>query len=195
MTHPALVLALFALVSVACTPATGPAAPRPDVADPEAVTAATDESPAGDVRRSSGPDPFDAPPEPPADMATSAPVDPCASAQVPATAPQTLLFASRNAIPACIAFRPTAEGGRKSPVFRGYRPTVSFATPDAAPAAATAQVCTFAFEARSVAPGSTVAGTLTCNESAEVFAEANAFAVFEGGRTVATGHVVFPEDG
>lgn len=130
------------------------------------------------------------PPTTPAQGPTyDAPCTPVASAARLQT-PRSYAYARRADIRACVTFHTQSDGGRRTPVFGGYRPVVRFA--DVHGAIVATPACALRFDAQgAVEPGSTVAAYLKCEEPVAI-GDGSAFALVEGGREVGIGTVVLP---
>lgn len=119
---------------------------------------------------------------------------PCAeAATIPDTPPgpsRRHAYAPREALRTCIALRSQAKGGRRTPIFSGYRPEVRLTRDDDADAVLR---CAVRFdEDGGVEPGSRVAASLACETPVEIGSDAPGFVLVEGGREIGAGTVILP---
>ena len=118
---------------------------------------------------------------------------PCAdAAAIPDTPPgpaRRQAYAAREALRACIVLRSQGDGGRRTPVYSGYRPDVRLTRDDATEPLR----CALRFdEDGGVEPGSRAAASLACDRPVEIGSDAPGFVLIEGGREVGSGTVILP---
>lgn len=119
---------------------------------------------------------------------------PCAEAttipDAPPAAARRHTYAAREALRTCITLHSQADGGRRTPVYSGYRPEVRL-TRDA-DAQAPLRCAVRLDEDGGAEPGTRVAAALVCDEPVEIGSDAPGFVLVEGGREVGSGTVILP---
>lgn len=176
LAHALAALTLLALTGCSPAPTTGT----------DGATAASDTAEIGVL-------------EPEATAETSGPRGPtleapCAEAttipDAPPAAARRHTYAAREALRTCITLRSQADGGRRTPVYSGYRPEVRL-TRDA-DAQALLRCAVRLDDDGGAEPGTRVAAALVCDEPVEIGSDAPGFVLVEGGREVGSGTVILP---
>lgn len=119
---------------------------------------------------------------------------PCAEATTIPDAPpgpaRRHAYTAREALRTCITLRSQADGGRRTPIYSGYRPEVHLTRDD--DARAPLRCAVRLDEDGGAEPGTRVAAALVCDAPVEIGSDAPGFVLVEGGREVGSGTVILP---